>query len=350
MRRDDALKILGFSKNDPTDKEIRKTFLKLSLTKHPDKGGNPEEFHKIKQAYEILIGNEEEEDEFKNVRGFGGMDMNDMFKSAFGGFSEMFTNFQTGGMNSGPTINRKKEPIQKIIKLSVEELYKGAFRELSVQNTKQCDDCFGTGTGSRVKCSDCQGNGIRVIHQQFGPAMRIQRTTCSTCRGRRSVGEGSANVCPKCSGHCVASTVTIKKIFIPRSMPNNTRITINEGDVPTILIIQHPAINDTKWNGWELLNSRDLKYTLKITLEEALIGCSKNITQPNGNILEVIVPLGTQPNSQIKIKDKGLPSCPEAKLPPSSAIIHINVELPIIPEKHIENTKKFFELLRKSTG
>lgn len=350
MRRDDALKILGIHKTDPTDKEIRKTFLKLSLTKHPDKGGNPEEFHKIKQAYEILIGNEEEEDEFKNVRGFGGgMDMNDMFKSAFGGFSEMFSNFQSGGMNHFSTNNHKRDPIQKIIKLTVEELYNGAFRELSIKNTKQCDECFGTGTGSRVKCSDCQGSGIRVIQQQFGPAMRIQRTTCSTCKGRRSVGEGSESICPKCTGHSITSTITTKKIYIPRSMPNNTRITVNEGDVPTILIIQHPALNDTKWNGWELLNSRDLKYSLTITLEEALIGCSKNITQPTGNVFELIIPRGTQPNSHIKIKDKGLPSCPEAKLPPSSAIIYVNVELPSIPEKHIENTKKFFELLRKST-
>lgn len=56
-----ALKILGFPANaTPTQEEIKKTYRKLALQYHPDKNpGNAksrEQFEKIKNAYELLIG------------------------------------------------------------------------------------------------------------------------------------------------------------------------------------------------------------------------------------------------------------------------------------------------------
>ena len=36
------------------EKDIKKAYKKATLKHHPDKGGNPEEFKKIQQAYEVL--------------------------------------------------------------------------------------------------------------------------------------------------------------------------------------------------------------------------------------------------------------------------------------------------------
>ena len=51
---DDSLyKELGLSRQS-SQSEIKKAYHKLALKKHPDKGGNVEEFKKIQGAYEIL--------------------------------------------------------------------------------------------------------------------------------------------------------------------------------------------------------------------------------------------------------------------------------------------------------
>jgi DnaJ family protein A protein 2 len=45
--------VLGVNK-DCTQGEIKKSFMKLARVKHPDKGGDPEEFKEIQEAYEVL--------------------------------------------------------------------------------------------------------------------------------------------------------------------------------------------------------------------------------------------------------------------------------------------------------
>ena len=46
-------KILGLSEN-ATDNDILKVYRKLAVVHHPDKGGNPDKFKEISEAYEIL--------------------------------------------------------------------------------------------------------------------------------------------------------------------------------------------------------------------------------------------------------------------------------------------------------
>jgi DnaJ-class molecular chaperone len=81
----------------------------------------------------------------------------------------------------------------------------------------------------------------------------------------------------------------------------------------------------------------------------ALLGSTREVTLPNEGVLSFAIPAGVQPGNTLHIADKGLPSCPEAKLPPSSILIQVNVTLPTIPEKHKEHTRKFFTLLSSSS-
>lgn len=46
-------KVLG-AKEDSTTSEIKKAFRSKSKQHHPDKGGNPDEFQKLKEAYDVL--------------------------------------------------------------------------------------------------------------------------------------------------------------------------------------------------------------------------------------------------------------------------------------------------------
>ena len=82
-------KIIGVEKNATYD-EIKKAYRKLALKKHPDRGGDKDEFAKLQNAYEVLSDKEKRdiydkygEDGLKE--GGGGGDPFDLFGQMFGG-------------------------------------------------------------------------------------------------------------------------------------------------------------------------------------------------------------------------------------------------------------------------
>jgi DnaJ family protein A protein 2 len=52
--------LLGVATNC-SDNDIKKAFKKAALKNHPDKGGDPEKFKEIKEAYEVLSNPEKRE-------------------------------------------------------------------------------------------------------------------------------------------------------------------------------------------------------------------------------------------------------------------------------------------------
>lgn len=50
--QEDYYNILGVAKSS-SDKDIKKAYKKLTLKHHPDKGGSPDQFKKIQEAYEV---------------------------------------------------------------------------------------------------------------------------------------------------------------------------------------------------------------------------------------------------------------------------------------------------------
>ena len=53
-RREPALRTLGLSA-DFSQMELKRRYRQLATEHHPDKGGDPEQFISIRQAYEVLI-------------------------------------------------------------------------------------------------------------------------------------------------------------------------------------------------------------------------------------------------------------------------------------------------------
>jgi len=53
MATDDYYALLGVPR-DASAADIRRAYRHLTLTKHPDKGGDPDEFARISHAYEVL--------------------------------------------------------------------------------------------------------------------------------------------------------------------------------------------------------------------------------------------------------------------------------------------------------
>ena len=53
MPKQEPHEILGVPQ-DATEAQVRKAYLRLALKKHPDKGGDVDEFRKLQEAYEAL--------------------------------------------------------------------------------------------------------------------------------------------------------------------------------------------------------------------------------------------------------------------------------------------------------
>jgi len=88
-----------------SDEDVKKSYRKLVMKHHPDKGGDPEQFKKIQGAYEILSDPQKRQnfDQFGNPDG----PQNQGFPGGFGAdiFSQMFGGnpFQQQAQNQGFT-------------------------------------------------------------------------------------------------------------------------------------------------------------------------------------------------------------------------------------------------------
>ena len=93
---EDYYKILGVQSNSNSD-DIKKSYRKLSLKHHPDRGGDANDFKKINEAYQTL-GNPEKKrmyDMQKSNPLFGGMsdvpgNPEDIFNMMFGSSETLF--------------------------------------------------------------------------------------------------------------------------------------------------------------------------------------------------------------------------------------------------------------------
>ena len=78
----DLYKVLGLEKGESDKEKIKKAYHRLALKFHPDKGGDPEKFKEISEAYKRLCDNNftECEDSFEDWENF---DPVDFFKTQF---------------------------------------------------------------------------------------------------------------------------------------------------------------------------------------------------------------------------------------------------------------------------
>ena len=134
----DYYQVLGIDEN-ANETDIKKAYRKLSMKYHPDKGGDPEKFKLINEAYQTL-GDSEKRKIYKmkknNPFDMNGMphDMNNIFNAFFGGGIPGMNGGIPGMPNvqifrNGHPINinmlHKPPPIIKHIVLSLKQSYSG---------------------------------------------------------------------------------------------------------------------------------------------------------------------------------------------------------------------------------
>jgi len=195
--------ILGVDENAPID-EIKKTYRKLAMEHHPDKGGDEEKFKKISQAYETL-GDENKRANYDNQR-------KNPFANMGGGFNpfeDMFNEF------TNRTHTRQTVPDKIIdINIGVLETYNSMEKEFEYERNHNCDSCNGSG-GEKIVCRSCNGYGFIEGRIRTGFFTQIVRQGCDKCNG---VGQVFISKCKKCNTSGVQSVKEKVRIKIPHNI------------------------------------------------------------------------------------------------------------------------------------
>eukprot|EP00262_Sarcandra_glabra_P021368 TRINITY_DN8_c0_g1_i1.p1 TRINITY_DN8_c0_g1~~TRINITY_DN8_c0_g1_i1.p1 ORF type:complete len:420 (-),score=100.06 TRINITY_DN8_c0_g1_i1:431-1690(-) len=328
--------ILGVSKS-ASQEDLKKAYRKAAIKNHPDKGGDPEKFKELAQAYEVLSDPEKREiydqygeDALKEGMGGGGggHDPFDIFQSFFGG-----NPFGGAGSSRGARRQRRGEDVIHPLKVSLEDLYSGTSKKLSLSRNVLCSKCKGKGSksGASMKCASCQGSGMKVSIRQLGPSMIQQmQHPCNECKG---TGEtiNDKDRCPQCKGEKVVQEKKVLEVHVEKGMQNGQKITFPgeadeapdtiTGDI--VFVLQQKEHPKFKRKGDDLF----VEHTLSLT--EALCGFQFVLTHLDNRQLLIKSNPGevVKPDQFKAINDEGM-AMYQRPFMRGKLYIHFTVEFP----------------------
>ncbi|CAN6477966.1 unnamed protein product [Victoria cruziana] len=324
--------VLGVPKSASQD-ELKKAYRKAAIKNHPDKGGDPEKFKELAQAYEVLSDPEKREiydqygeDALKEGMGGGGPSHNpfDIFESFFGG--------GFGGSSRGRR-QKRGEDVVHTLKVSLEDLYNGTSKKLSLSRNVLCPKCKGKGSksGASGRCSGCQGSGMKVSIRQLGPGMIQQmQHVCPECRGSGEV-ISDKDRCGQCKGEKVVQEKKVLEVHVDKGMQHGQKIVFQgeadeapdtvTGDIVFVLQLKEHSKFKRKLD--------DLFVEHSLSLTEALCGFQFALTHLDGRQLLIKSNSGEiiKPGQYKAINDEGMPHYQRPFIK-GKLYIHFNVDFP----------------------
>lgn len=327
MAKRDYYDILGVQRN-ATAEEIKKAYRKMAIKYHPDK--NPgdkqseENFKEAAEAYEVLSNSDKKKrfDQYGHVGngagqygGGGNMNMEDIF-SQFGdvfggGGGSPFDSFFGGGQQqrSGGKRTARGSNLRIKVKLTLEEIAKGAEKKVKVNKQVTCNTCDGSGAKDKSSfhtCKSCGGSGAvrRVTNTILG-----QMQTTSTCPACNGEGSEITAKCATCHGEGLSRGEETITINIPAGVSEGMQLSMSgkgnaapRGGIPgdLIILIEEIPHETLKREGNNII------YDLHINFIDAVLGSSVEIPTIDGKAKIKIEP-GTQGGKILRLKAKGVP-------------------------------------------
>ncbi|MCS6936537.1 MAG: molecular chaperone DnaJ [Candidatus Bipolaricaulota bacterium] len=326
MAKKDYYTVLGVARN-ASQEEIKKAFRQLAKKYHPDKGGDPEKFKEIAEAYEVLSDPEKraQYDHFGHVgpeQRFD-FDLRD-FRRAREAFEEfgfgsawedIFDAFFGEGLRTRQTRERRRsraqrgEDLEYRLRINLEDAAFGTQMKLTVPRQVLCPECDGQGMApgsGRIRCEVCGGRGELHYRQQTLLGSFVNIRTCERCQG---TGELIERPCSRCHGTGRVKTESQLSVKIPPGVDTGSRLRLagegnagTEGGPPGDLYIvvevrPHPIFQR---------RGDDIYVELPIRFTQAVLGAKVKVPTLDGEeTLEI--PSGTQPGETFRLRGKGIP-------------------------------------------
>jgi molecular chaperone DnaJ len=333
--KQDYYEVLEISKNASKD-EIKNAYRKLALKFHPDRNKSPgaeEKFKEISEAYAVLSDDEKRTryDTYGHVGpedAFRGSEANfeEIFRDmGFGGFAKTIFEQMFGGRGGGGfegsdpfggfSFNiggnrRKGRDVLYDMELSLEDILQGKKDEIELPKFEKCNNCGGTGAAHGTKpriCNTCNGQGqTRRVYNQNRFSTFISLEPCQACSGK---GQVIDKPCNSCLGSGKIKQNKKIKLNIPAGVEDGMTLQLTgEGEYseqgpPGDLLIR---LHVLPHNLFERLDDGHVLYNLNLDYPSLVLGTEIKIPTLHGHE-KLKIPAGTQANTILKIKGKGLP-------------------------------------------
>ena len=317
----DYYEVLGVDRG-ADEANIKKAYRQLAKKYHPDANPGDKEaeakFKEASEAYAVLSDSEKRRqyDQFGHAAfeggaggagaggfDFSGMDFSDMFGDIFG-------DFFGGGSRRNSNGPMKGANLRTSVRITFEEAVFGCEKEIELVLKDECTNCHGTGAKpgtSPETCSKCGGKGKVVFSQQslFGMVQNVRE--CPDCRG---TGKIIREKCPDCRGTGYVSSRKRIKVNIPAGIDNGQSVRIRDKGEPGInggprgdllvevVVSPHPVFQREGMNIYS---------TAPISYAQAVLGGETRIHTVDGDVIYEVKP-GTQTDTRIRLKGKGVPS------------------------------------------
>lgn len=302
MSKKDYYDILGINKGS-NESDIKKAYRKLAKEKHPDVGGNENEFKEIAEAYEVLSNPDKKRDyDMYGHRGkpmnqgFGGMNMDDLFRDfGFGG------NFS----QNNRTRPRFGQDLRINIPVTLEDAFNGITKTIKYNRNGACTSCNSSGGHDITTCPTCQGQGSVVQHIRTPMGIMQNIETCGVCQG---LGTTYAVQCNVCQGHGVQRGEQEISIDIPAGIYDGAMLQYNgmgnaikNGSAGKLII----SITEIAHKSY-VRNGDDLKYNLKLAYPKLVLGDKVEIPTIDGSVIKISIPEYSKSGDNLRINGKGM--------------------------------------------
>lgn len=219
----------------------------------------------------------------------------------FGQFGQVFGDL----LGAGPETEGRGDDLQVELRVSFDEMLRGAYKSVEVTQRENCDSCAGTGdthsSGAGRQCAACAGEGKQSHEDGFF----LMQTVCPTCKGR---GTTPREPCTRCDATGRVGRSRSFEVKVPAGVPDQAQLRMmGHGD--------WPYVDDADPGDLYVLvvlelgeglqrEGDDLIVAQPVSAERARRGGRIQVALPDGECA-VIVPPGSVAGTELVIPDRG---------------------------------------------